>query len=135
MTQGLFSTVVEQLSNHKTTKQAAHFVQRDDRWVLLYGHPTRLETMLKMAEDENFAHTTIMSMTLQHLGQDGTAMLNTQLHLIVTKFGKNSYLDTKYFHRPSESQRRRIFCTTSGSCPTIHKQQGGAKERGRSPRR
>lgn len=91
-----------------------------------YGHPTNVETMLKMADaDENFAHTTIMLMKLQHLGQDGTAMLNTQLHFIVTNSGR-----TVAWIQSSPNLNRLIFhCYWAGDILRIssHLQQGMTK--------
>ena len=56
-------------------------------WVWFYGHAVHLPTMLQeQLKDEQYAHTTLMTQCLQHLGQYGTTMLAADCQTMINAF-------------------------------------------------
>ena len=64
-------------------------------WVWFYGHAVHLPTMLQeQLKDEQYAHTTLMTQCLQHLGQYGTTMLAADCQTMINAFRATLGLNT-----------------------------------------
>ena len=75
-------------------------------WMWYFGHPVHMKTMLQeQLQDEQYIHTTLMTMCLQHLGQLGKTMMATDCQTMINAFRATVGLDTSYVDREPESQR------------------------------
>ena len=100
---------VLQLAVNPANKFLNYNWRRDVTWY--YGHTLHITTLLKQwkalnnNDKDNYVHNTILCMSLEHLGLEGTSHLTSEAQDLIQQFRIHSRLDTSFVDRPLQSQR------------------------------